>query len=830
MKNTYKKYFFIVALLVFSQMIFAQYHVDKNGVLRNSKNNEATFFGFNYLMPFAHEYRMHTRMGIDHKAAIDRDVFQMSRLGINAYRIHVFDVEISDSVGNLIDNDHLDLLDYTIAQLAKRGIKTTVTCIAFWGNGWPEPDDKTLPGFSNKIDKSQATWNKATVQAHKRYITQLMEHKNRYTGYTYAADPSIVAVEINNEPHQTDIHKIKQVRDYVNLLAKAIRETGCQKPILYNVSENPLMIESYLTANINGITFQWYPSGLVSGHARTENFLPEVSHYNIPFVNDKGYDNKAKFIYEFDAADVGASYMYPAMARSFREAGFQWATQFAYDPYYMAHANTGYQTHYINLAFTPAKAVSFRIAAAAFLNLKRDSSYGNYPENSHFGDFTVDFGKDLSLLNCDTIFAYSNNTDVAPENLSALKEIDGCGSSPVVQYDGTGAYFFNKIGDGLWRLEIYPDALWIDNPFQIKNDISRKVSVLQNNRRKMAVNLPNLGRNFRIECLSNRNIEISKADSVSFYITPGVWLLRTKRYDKMKPVLPDSVAGRGMREWFDCPTTVSKTHVVLNTPLSCGIENQTIKAQIISPDSIISATLVGGIKYGEPLHLEMTKGYGFDWTAEIPAEDLQQGYLEYNIVVTTTKKTLTFPDGVEGTPHNWNYLGKNVYKTMVGRHELLNADATTNTAELMWRPGMRFGYPVDGLSVEINDTTAYKNDGGFVLDASRHKNLDQCTTLSITAQTDGKQTVKIVLLDNAGYGFQKTIQIGSKSDIYTVLLKDFEPYITYNVRQAYPAFAIKPIDTPKSHKLQAGQLNDVVILPVKAKENSKIIFEKIEIN
>jgi hypothetical protein len=46
------------------------------------------------------------------------------------------------------------------------------------------------------------------------------------------------------------------------------------------------------------------------------------------------------------------------MARSFRRAGFQWATQFAYDPMATAYANTEYQTHYVNLAYTPSKAIA----------------------------------------------------------------------------------------------------------------------------------------------------------------------------------------------------------------------------------------------------------------------------------------------------------------------------------------------------------------------------------------------------------------------------------------------------------------------------------------
>ncbi len=72
-------------------------------------------------------------------------------------------------------------------------------------------------------------------------------------------------------------------------------------------------------------------------------------------------------VYEFDAGDVMQPIMYPAMARSYRTAGFQWATQFAYDPMATAYANTEYQTHYLNLAYTPSKAISLLIASKHFI-------------------------------------------------------------------------------------------------------------------------------------------------------------------------------------------------------------------------------------------------------------------------------------------------------------------------------------------------------------------------------------------------------------------------------------------------------------------------------
>ena len=99
---------------------------------------EASFFGVNYTLPFAHAYRAMGYLGVDRKTAIDRDVYHMARLGLNAYRIHIWDVEISDAEGNLLENEHLELLDYLIHKLQERGIRTVITAQTDFGNGYPE--------------------------------------------------------------------------------------------------------------------------------------------------------------------------------------------------------------------------------------------------------------------------------------------------------------------------------------------------------------------------------------------------------------------------------------------------------------------------------------------------------------------------------------------------------------------------------------------------------------------------------------------------------------------------------------------------------------------
>src|SRR6185295_12847536 len=70
--------------------------VDKQGVLRwTSNNTEAAFFGVNYTTPFAYAYRAHKALGIDPEKAIQQDVYHLARLGLDAFRVHVWDTEIS---------------------------------------------------------------------------------------------------------------------------------------------------------------------------------------------------------------------------------------------------------------------------------------------------------------------------------------------------------------------------------------------------------------------------------------------------------------------------------------------------------------------------------------------------------------------------------------------------------------------------------------------------------------------------------------------------------------------------------------------------------------
>jgi hypothetical protein len=516
--------------LIHSQSATDQIEISSDGIMYWQANGkEVTDFGFNYTVPFAHAYRMAKKLGVDLKKAIDQDVYQFARLGFDLYRVHVWDCEISDTLGNLIDNEHLELLDYLLYRLEEHQINAIITPIAYWGNGWPDPDDAT-PGFSSKYGKANCLTDPSAIKAQQNYLAQFVNHVNRYSGISYKYYKTILAFDISNEPHHQG--KPTEVTAFVRKMKDAVRSTGCTKPVFYNVSHSIHLAEAYYAAGIDGGTFQWYPTGLGFQKELGGNMLPNVDQYIIPFDDVLKKNGSARIVYEFDAADMASSYMYPAMARSFRTAGIQLATHFSYDPTYLAPYNTEYNTHYMNLLYAPRKALSLMICGEIFRSIPLYKDYGVYPDNRSFGPFRISYENDLAEMVTDEKFIYTNHTTTKPSDPSKLKLIAGWGNSAVVEYDGTGAYFLDKLSEGAWRLEILPDAILVANLFG-RNSLDKTVAIIKFDQHQLKFNIPGFENGFTIA-------RVAKPDSIMYRETsnkrvnlkPGVYLLLSTSYEK----------------------------------------------------------------------------------------------------------------------------------------------------------------------------------------------------------------------------------------------------------------------------------------------------------
>lgn len=448
-------------------------------------------------------------------------------------------------------------------------------------------------------------------------------------------------------------------------------------------------IKTYYSTPIQGTTYQWYPIGLVAGHTRKGNFLPYVDSFNIPFQDVKGFSNKAKLIYEFDPADITYSYMYPAMARTFRTAGFQWITQFAYDPIDMAWANTEYQTHFLNLAYTPQKAISMKIAAEVVQEIPLYTSYGGYPADTLFGNFRVSYQEDLSEMNTPAKFYYSGTTSTQPVQPEKLESITGYGNSPVIQYDGTGAYFLDKLSEGIWRLEVMPDAVQVNDPFA-RPSLKKEVVTILWNSWDMEVNLPDLGNNFTITGINNGNTytDTSSGNHIR-QLTPGVYLLKGTNAKEIEQWQKDTQWKTIKLNEYVAPAPHCKKYYVSHTPVkqvSTG-EPLPIKAIIAGPqqpDSVIIYTDKVSFWNARNPYIKMEKTSGYQWEAEFPAEQTNTGQLRYHIVVYKEGQSYTFPDATTGGPLDWDFMGTNYFETEVSPSgsPILLATITTGYSDL----------------------------------------------------------------------------------------------------------------------------------------------------
>ena len=639
-------------------------YVDKKGVMRRSDTKEeVSYYGTNYTLPFAHAYRAVGDLGKDRKEAIDKDVYHLKRLGFNGFRLHLWDVEITDSAGNLLSNDHLDLLDYLIAQLENEGIDIVLTAQTNFGNGYPERNIDT-GGFSYNFGKCDIHSNKEAQAIQANYLEQLASHVNPYSGRSYSDDNAIIAIEINNEPCHTDSKK--DVTAYINKMVKALKNGGFDKPILYNVSHNPEVTEAYYDADIQGTTYQWYPTGLVSGHQRKGNLLPYVDQYPIPWKNEiKNYDKKARVVYEFDPGDVLYSYLYPAIARTFRKEGFQWITQFAYDPIDIAKYNTEYQTHFLNLAYTPSKAISMLIAGEAAREIPRGTDFGDFPTDTVFGDFTVSYLQDLSLYNSPQKFYHSNKTGINPKDIKNLKNIAGVGSSPVVDYHGTGAYFLDEIKPDLWRLEVMPDVAITSDPFE-KPSLKKEIAKIFYAERPISINLPSLGKNYYYDAINPGNHHSGEAKDETFNVYPGVYLLSSNHDLIVKTVASGEIAKEGWNKYV-APESNQSNSVVLHNPAHYIDANGdlVIEAEIIGSEVPESVTLYPDyISFwnDENNLIPLKKGEGNKYSAVIPRNELGYGdTFRYNIVVSENGSNFTWPQNYEGTPLDWDFTDYEYY-------------------------------------------------------------------------------------------------------------------------------------------------------------------------
>jgi hypothetical protein len=255
--------------------------LDGQGVIRwTSDRSEVALFGANYCLPSACDYRAAGYVKADRKRLVEKDMAHFARMGWDGMRLCLWgDWENCDRQGNLIVNDHLDVMDYAIFQAKQRGISMLFTPITTYSAWWPDGrQGDEYPGFSRFFRREELGTNPEAIAAQCNYIRQILSHVNPYTGIALKDEPAILFVEMINEPvHQS--HDLPGSIAYINALVDAVRSTGCQKFLFHNVSQDFRITAAIKASKVQGVSFAWYPTGLNIGRTLTENTLRTVDEF-----------------------------------------------------------------------------------------------------------------------------------------------------------------------------------------------------------------------------------------------------------------------------------------------------------------------------------------------------------------------------------------------------------------------------------------------------------------------------------------------------------------------------------------------------------------------
>lgn len=128
----------------------------------------------------------------------------LARYGVNCVRLQFLDllaprglIAASRDDTRAFDPDQLDREDFFLAELEKRGIYIDFNLLV--GRPFKFGDGVADAGKIREGAKGISLYDKTLIDLQKDYARQLLTHVNPYTHRSYADDPAVAIVEINNE-------------------------------------------------------------------------------------------------------------------------------------------------------------------------------------------------------------------------------------------------------------------------------------------------------------------------------------------------------------------------------------------------------------------------------------------------------------------------------------------------------------------------------------------------------------------------------------------------------------------------------------------------------
>lgn len=486
----------------------------RDGTLLYDDGGEVALWGVNYQPCLSWEYNdtlVHSGVALTPaglKKVIDQDLPQLKIMRTEIIRVHLVPTDFTDARGNLVETPFLDALDYLLFRCDKEGIYVYLTLVNAMGKPF-------LPqSFLSRFERSQWLFDDHCVALTRHYVKTLLGRTNPYSIRRYAREPALAVLEIINEPSYPDWKEISSdprlaalkveyqaalaaahspdteqsfshfrgsiISKYLSELVADIRSTGAQQPIAWNLTwpgsvwDHGDVFDAVAASPIDAISFSVYPgeADLPSDYWKhptdlsKKNFLPYLQHlrddyWQLGCILGQRLVGKAKLVYEFEGFYNQSMYLYPEMARLFRALGAQTATMWRYIPAVAAGRLTASgASHFLNLAATPRKAISAMIAADLFSSVPRYTSYQHEQwDEDRFGPFSTSFPGDFSVECSADRLLYSGTVHWNTLSIGdRVKEIAGLGNSPLVSYDGTGAYVID-ISQRTIAVHVLPDVI-----------------------------------------------------------------------------------------------------------------------------------------------------------------------------------------------------------------------------------------------------------------------------------------------------------------------------------------------------------------------------------
>lgn len=142
----------------------------------------------------------------DHDTA-DKLAARMAKYGLNAVRFHFLDatwgspklIRYESGDWKNWDAEVLDRLDYFIGRLKEQGIYANLNLLVGRRFGVGDGVDPAVNQLDWKAAHAVGFFHAPHMEAQKQYARRLLTHRNPYTKLTYAEDPAVAIVEINNE-------------------------------------------------------------------------------------------------------------------------------------------------------------------------------------------------------------------------------------------------------------------------------------------------------------------------------------------------------------------------------------------------------------------------------------------------------------------------------------------------------------------------------------------------------------------------------------------------------------------------------------------------------